>query len=251
MEKERTEFLHTILSCPKDRSALRRAAPDAFECPTCRGNFSAVGGKVFFSEPPADVEVSNKGVFQWSRWKHACAAYFVKEFERQSPSNVLIDVGAGAGGFRSIISRFERVVGIDFYPYDTVDIVSDIQDSLPVRNQCGDIVLLSNVLEHVSRPEEVLAECRRILKPGGVLVGAVPFLMEVHQAPYDFHRYTSFRLRRMIFAAGFSNVSVTPLGDLADAYETTQRQFFLRALSALPERSILRRVSVRLWRKAS
>ena len=36
-----------------------------------------------------------------------------------------------------------------------------------------------------------------LLKPGGCLIVAIPFMVKIHQAPVDFGRYTHFALRRL------------------------------------------------------
>ena len=45
---------------------------------------------------------------------------------------------------------------------------------LPFRSDSFDCVILSEVLEHLDRDEEALAEVSRVLKPGGVLAVSVP-----------------------------------------------------------------------------
>ena len=65
---------------------------------------------------------------------------------------------------------------------------------MPFRDASADIILLSNVLEHTPEPSFLLSECLRVLKPSGVLLGSVPFLINVHQRPYDFYRYTDINL---------------------------------------------------------
>lgn len=54
--------------------------------------------------------------------------------------------------------------GIDF-------VVSGV-DRIPLADESIDSILCFDVFEHVSRPAEILAECRRVLRPGGkMLIG--------------------------------------------------------------------------------
>ena len=46
---------------------------------------------------------------------------------------------------------------------------------LPAPDGCADAVLLLDVLEHIAAPERALAEARRVLRPGGVIVVTVPY----------------------------------------------------------------------------
>jgi SAM-dependent methyltransferase len=78
-------------------------------------------------------------------------------------------------------------VDISYYPH--VDLVADGQE-LPIKSESVDGVLLKNVLEHVEYPERILAEVKRILKPGGILYIKNPFLQPFHAVPDDFTRWT-------------------------------------------------------------
>lgn len=46
--------------------------------------------------------------------------------------------------------------------------------ALPFADHCFDVVICSEVLEHIEPYREVLGEIRRVLKPGGLLVTSVP-----------------------------------------------------------------------------
>ena len=45
---------------------------------------------------------------------------------------------------------------------------------LPAANDSFDLVLATEIIEHVPHPSELLAEIRRVLKPGGTLIASVP-----------------------------------------------------------------------------
>ncbi len=91
------------------------------------------------------------------------------------------------------------------------EIVADAT-AIPCADASYDAALCFNVLEHVARPQQVLAEIRRILKPDGRLVFMVPFLHKVHGDPDDYFRYTESGLRVLFTDAGFSLKSVRVLG---------------------------------------
>jgi SAM-dependent methyltransferase len=88
---------------------------------------------------------------------------------------------------------------LDIYPYPEVDIVCDLTQTNPFRDASLDAILLMNVLEHVYDAHALLESLAKMLKPGGVLVIAIPFLVKMHQVPVDFARYTHYSLQR--FAA--------------------------------------------------
>jgi len=66
-----------------------------------------------------------------------------------------------------------------------IDIVSDIA-SIPVPDASFDVVLCTEVLEHIPNPVTAVEEFCRILKPGGILLLTAPFCSLTHFAPYHF-----------------------------------------------------------------
>jgi SAM-dependent methyltransferase len=103
-----------------------------------------------------------------------------------------------------------------------------------------------NVLEHVYHSRALFAAVNSLLKPGGVFMVAVPFLLKVHQAPYDFVRYTHFSLQRLGFEFGFELLSLDgyydPIFLLGEGWRNIER-------SELGKMSRYRRVASRgfLW----
>lgn len=85
-------------------------------------------------------------------------------------------------------------------------------DPLPFSDNGADTVMLFNVLEHVYNYSSLLREALRVLKSGGRIIGAVPFLVAYHPDPYDFWRYSAETLPRIFSAAGFRDVRVEPFG---------------------------------------
>jgi SAM-dependent methyltransferase len=96
------------------------------------------------------------------------------------------------------------------------DVFADLGDALPFRDATFDTVLLSDVLEHLPRPERAVGEIFRVLRPGGVLMMNVPFLYPIHEAPHDYCRHTRYSLTMLATTAGFVDVEVTELGDVLD-----------------------------------
>ena len=128
-----------------------------------------------------------------------------------------LDVGSGTMPFRAEVAGLvdeyrsldvqERVGGVDF--------IADVMDMAPVDSGSFDVVLCSQVLEHVNDPARALAEIHRVLAPGGRLVLTVPFLSRLHEVPHDYFRYTEFGLRHLLAGAGSRVESVDAAGSLA------------------------------------
>lgn len=66
-----------------------------------------------------------------------------------------------------------------------IDIVSNIV-TIPVPDASFDVVLCSEVFEHIPNPVSAIKEFSRILKPGGTLLITAPFCSLTHFAPYHF-----------------------------------------------------------------
>jgi SAM-dependent methyltransferase len=108
----------------------------------------------------------------------------------------ILDVGAGRGDFAAIFQD-RTCLALDVYPYPEVDLVCDLTRSMPLRVESFDAIALMNVLEHVYDTHALLEALAALLKPGGVLIMAIPFMVKIHQAPVDFVRYTHFALQRL------------------------------------------------------
>ena len=93
-----------------------------------------------------------------------------------------------------------------------VDFECDLTAPLPFADAEFDTILLSDVLEHIPRPEHLWEEIVRLLAPGGKLIMNVPFLYWLHEQPHDYYRYTEFALRRFVDQSGMRLVQLEPLG---------------------------------------
>lgn len=121
---------------------------------------------------------------------------------------LVLDIGAGEGNIRRVLPEDCTYLALDYYQtavewYGTrPHVFGDAQD-LPIADAQVDTILLLDVLEHLPSPERALAECFRVLKPGGRLLLQVPFLYPVHDAPRDFTRWTAFGIEHIAEREGF------------------------------------------------
>ena len=67
-----------------------------------------------------------------------------------------------------------RVVAIDIEPQHPAALKVDANAALPFQDDEFDLVWCSEVIEHLSSPASTVAEFKRVLKPGGVLVMTTP-----------------------------------------------------------------------------
>jgi SAM-dependent methyltransferase len=85
--------------------------------------------------------------------------------------------------------------------------VLGVAEHLPFRDSTFDAVLSIAVLEHVRDPIQAAREIVRVLKPGGELLCAVPFLQPMHGFPHHYFNATPEGLRRL-FDRGMMDVKV-------------------------------------------
>jgi len=132
----------------------------------------------------------------------------------------LLDIGCGKMPYKEFIvanSTIEKYVGLDIegaLNYDA-DIKPDyLWDgiTMPFADNSFDSAFGTEVLEHCARPEIILNEVYRVLKPGGVLFFTVPFLWPLHEVPNDAFRYTPFILQSLLKDAGFVKIQLEAIG---------------------------------------
>jgi SAM-dependent methyltransferase len=138
-------------------------------------------------------------------------------------SGTLLDVGCGAGFFvREASERGFAAQGIEFsheaveFGRREVGVQLTEGDILHAQFPEGsfDIVTLWHVLEHLPRPVETLNRIRTLMKPGGILVIAVPNFDSIQarafrghwyhlEVPRHLFHFTPAALRRLLDSRGF------------------------------------------------
>lgn len=132
-------------------------------------------------------------------------------------SGSILDIGAADRWVEAHLPKAVHYVALD-YPLTGRDLYGARPDvfadgaRLPVSTACFDGVTCLEVLEHVADPSLVIAEIARVLKPGGHAWLSMPFLYPVHDAPFDFQRYTEYGLKRDIQRAGLEVVALHKSG---------------------------------------
>jgi SAM-dependent methyltransferase len=107
--------------------------------------------------------------------------------------------------------------------------VSDLS-RLPVVDGKYDLIVCTQVLEHVREPGLVLNEFYRVLKTGGEVWITAPFYFEEHEAPNDYFRFTQFGIKHLMANAGFQ---ITKL-EWLEGYLGTLSYEFMKTARTLP-----------------
>lgn len=107
----------------------------------------------------------------------------------------ILDAGCGAGpALRFLKQRGFIPWGSDLIEYPLIQsrrllpdarlIQSDSNNALPFRDESFDIILMSEVIEHVAKPDFTLRECWRVLTKKGAVALTTPNLWDVRRTYY-------------------------------------------------------------------
>ncbi len=141
---------------------------------------------------------------------------FVTAASRATPAGArVLDTGAGWGRFRPLF-RHCRYIAQDLctvgeWNYSHISVLSDLHQ-LPFLDNTFDLLISTQVLEHVSDPAQAIAEMYRVLKPHGRLCLTLPQGWKEHQAPHDFFRFTRYGLIHLLQQAKFRSYTVQARG---------------------------------------
>lgn len=129
----------------------------------------------------------------------------------------LLDLGCGHvpfyGYYKNLVSdNFCVDWGNSMHKNEFLDLETDLNLPIPLESDIFDTVLLTDVLEHIYKPNELLKEISRMLKKDGKLILGVPFYYWLHETPHDYYRYTEYALKRMLEEQGFELLEIEAYG---------------------------------------
>lgn len=153
-----------------------------------------------------------------------------------SGNATVLDFGCGGSPYRGLFGKSEYRRA-DYLEGSGLDYL--IVDGKPLneKEETFDIVLSTQVLEHVDDYRSYLRECYRLLKKGGRLLLSTHGTFPDHPCPTDYQRWTADGLVRDLKTAGFGNVSPYKLttGPRAVLYFYEQQRDLIR----LPRKRVL------------
>ena len=125
----------------------------------------------------------------------------------------VVDLGCGSKPYFPLFaSKARKYIGIDRQPHSMCDMAS-VAESIAIKSNAFDVVMCTQVLEHVEDPARVLRECYRVCKPGGSLLLSTHGVFVYHPGPQDYWRWTHTGLRKIVTEAGaFDEIQVIPSG---------------------------------------
>ena len=110
----------------------------------------------------------------------------------------LLDLGCGTCPFYALYCQLPLTpIKADFTKRTTdIDLMCDGQ-FLPFESNSFNVVILSEVIEHIPNPALAFREISRVLTPGGIMIITWPYNYMVHEAPFDYYRMSFFALENL------------------------------------------------------
>jgi len=156
---------------------------------------------------------------------------WIQRFAASTPAGAtVIDVSAGAKPYKQYWSHTHYYTHefsgnneiVDAFRAETKaskkdhDFGGDItKTSAPSEEY--DVVVLTEVLEHVPEPLEAIREMTRLAKRGGSILVTAPFTSGTHQAPYHF--YAGFGPNCYRYAAKKNNLQIISMRSQSDYFK--------------------------------
>jgi ubiquinone/menaquinone biosynthesis C-methylase UbiE len=187
------------------------------------------------------MQVFKKIIFQWSGINNNedNRNFWLRRTLATVPNGLrILDAGAGELKNKSLCTHLDYVSqdfcqyegkgdmkGLQTGVWDTskIDIVSDISN-IPAVDASFDVILCSEVFEHLPDPLKALDEFSRLLKPGGKLILTAPFASFVHFAPY--HYATGFSKYWYEYHLPPRNFEIEELSPNGDWFRYVRQEFF-------------------------
>lgn len=188
--------------------------------------------------PTQDAGSEPVDYFDYLRRRSALARLYRNHwlYPRLCPhlSGTVLDVGCGIG---DLLSFRPGTVGTDINPR-AVDWCRQAghraelmqPDVLPFGDGAFDGVVIDNVLEHIADPRPLLAEVRRVLRPGGNALVGVPGRRGYASDPDHKVFYDEAALVVVMGGAGFAVRKVLPMPFKSSWLDAHMRQYCLYAV---------------------
>lgn len=166
------------------------------------------------------------------------------EFGKIKAGESVLTVGSG-GQINELLNRYSERQNFDVVSFDVddtrgPDIVGDIC-TYDFEGRTFDTVVICEVLEHLYAPHMGIETVFSILKPGGKLVLTTPFVLPLHDRPYDYFRFTKYGLMHLL--EKFSDVNVKERNSYFEAIDV----LWVRLLKVKAKRSFLLSLVIIPW----
>lgn len=210
------------------------------------------------SWPGAERRAPPLGVPSWSI-REPLARWLEQEGREAAArgSFRVLDIGCGVKPYLPFFPGATEYVGVDVQENPYADVHGPIE-ALPVADGSFDVVLCTQVLEHVDDPAAAVSELHRVTAPGGRVLASTHGVMVYHPNPVDLWRWTHTGLERQFAAREWARLEVRPgagsascLAFLAGTYLHLLAKRAHAAAAARPAIALLNRAGAALDRRVA
>ena len=124
---------------------------------------------------------------------------------RHATDKKVLDLGSSKSPYAHL---FPNRTSFDIEEREGVDVVGDAHN-MPFKNGEFEVIVCTEVLEHLHSPHIAIEEMQRVLKPGGKIILTTRFVFPIHDAPHDYYRYTEFGMK-FLFRNGWTVLELKP-----------------------------------------
>jgi SAM-dependent methyltransferase len=122
---------------------------------------------------------------------------------------IVLDFGCGDRPYEPLVTaRGAEYLGVDLPGTPQADRFVDEEGRIDAHDRSVDVVLSTQVLEHVDDPKAYLRETHRVLQANGILILSTHGYWRYHPHPKDLWRWTGQGLRKQIEEGGFEVLRV-------------------------------------------
>jgi SAM-dependent methyltransferase len=119
-----------------------------------------------------------------------------RKIEAMNPASLdVLEISAGAA-WRDM--PFRSFQALDYPDHDICDEPSD-----PVLDGKFDLIIADQVFEHLLWPYRAGRNVYKMLRPGGRFMVMTPFLIRIHEVPFDCSRWTETGMKYFLAECGF------------------------------------------------
>jgi SAM-dependent methyltransferase len=150
---------------------------------------------------------------------------------QNNASGYLLDCGCGDVPYYGIYKHLitdSYCIDWEYSPQEQVhvDQFVNLNEKFTIPHEF-DTILLSDVLEHIAEPKQLLQELNKLLKPNGKIIIMVPFMYRLHEEPHDYYRYTEHGLRHLLNVSNYTVTEIESYGGIVDVlFDMLNKVFF-------------------------
>lgn len=147
-----------------------------------------------------------------------CSVYrLLKEYlpVKEKRTGICLDVGCGDSPYRFLYEGY-KYKGIDWngsnesFGYKNNDTEYYDGYNFPIQSQTIDLLVHTEVAEHIQDIKHFFDECYRVMKQESVMIFSIPFSARYHYIPYDYRRLTPAGINDILTNCGFTDIKIFP-----------------------------------------